>query len=121
MVQELADGDAFGEGCSVPVEVDQPLVDELKHERRDEDLGHAPDAESVIGRERLARSQVGEAGRCLDPPVGPNSYRDGALDTGREHGLQLVIHRFHCRLRSDAAVCDRQTREYHLMSMTATS
>ena len=95
VVQELADRDALGERRGVPVEVEQPLRDELKDERRHEDLRHAPDAEAVIDRERLARPQVREAGRCFNSPVRPASGDDRARNTGRDNRLQLIRDRLH--------------------------
>ena len=56
VVQELADRDPFSEGRGITVEVEQALRNELKDERGDEDLRHAPDAEAVIDRDDLARS-----------------------------------------------------------------
>jgi hypothetical protein len=54
VVQELADGDALGEWRGVAVQVEQPLCDELKDDRRHEDFRHAPDTEAVIDRNCLA-------------------------------------------------------------------
>jgi hypothetical protein len=95
VVQELTDADAPGERRRVAVEVEQPVSDELKDERGHEDLRHAPDPEAVIGRERLAGSQVCEADRFLNLLVRPERYRDGARNAGRDNGFELIADRFH--------------------------
>jgi hypothetical protein len=56
VVEKLADRDALRERGGVGVQVEQPLRDEPKDERGHEQLGHAPDAETVIDCQGLARS-----------------------------------------------------------------
>ena len=49
VVQELADGDAGNERRTVPVEVEQALVDEPEDERRHEELRDAADSKRWPG------------------------------------------------------------------------
>ena len=38
----------------------------------------------------LARSEVGEPGRCLEPPGRADGYRDRAWKTGRDDSVELI-------------------------------
>ena len=73
VVQELADRDPFCEGRGITVEVEQALRNELKDERGDEDLRHAPDAEAVIDRDYLARSRSANPDAASTCPSGPTA------------------------------------------------
>jgi hypothetical protein len=60
------------EGGGAVVQAEPTFRDETKDERHHEDLGHAPDAEAVLDRERLTGAQVGHAGCGLDALLGPD-------------------------------------------------
>ena len=77
--EELADRDALDERRSVAVEAEQAFLDEPEDKRRDKDLRHAPDAEAVLGCQRLAGLDVGDAHRRFDPAARPGRHHD---DTG---------------------------------------
>ena len=96
MVQELADGDAFGKRRRVAVQLEEPLGDELQDECSDEDLRHAPDAEAVVDRHRLARPDVGEPGRRADASGRQKGYDDGAWNARRYDTLELIVDQLHC-------------------------
>jgi hypothetical protein len=93
VIQQLANGDALHEGRAVVVEVEQSLGDELQDECRHEDLRHAPDAEAVLGRERLARSHVRQARRGFDPADRALSECDHPRNAGGEDAVELILQR----------------------------
>jgi len=93
VVQQPAHGDALGEGSRVGVELEQPLCDQPQNERGHEDLRHAPDAEAVTGRERLAGANVRQPRRGLDPLVGPGRDHGHAGNAGRDDPVELILER----------------------------
>ena len=73
MVQELPDGHALRDRSGVAVEPERTLVDELEHDRGDEDLRHASDPEAVSERQALARLHIRFAGRGFQAEPGPTA------------------------------------------------
>ena len=95
MVQELADRDALNERRGVPIKVEQTLRHELEDERGHEDLRHASDAEAMLDGKRLARRDVGEAGRCLNSTLRPERHHRHPRNTGCDNRLKLILNRSH--------------------------
>jgi hypothetical protein len=91
VVEELADRDALGERRSVSIQVEQAFLDEPEDERRDEDLRHAPDPESVAGGQRLAGSDVCDACGSLDPAAGAVGHDDRAGNTGFDSRFEEML------------------------------
>jgi hypothetical protein len=95
VIQELADRDALDKRRGLPVKVEQALRHELKDERRNEDVPHAPNAESMLDGQQLAGRQVREAGRCLNSTLRPDRDHRRPRNTGRDSRLKLILNRWH--------------------------
>jgi hypothetical protein len=75
------------------IEAQAPLGGELQHDGGDEPLGDAADPEAVTSTDRLARRQVGHAGRRVPLVPAPPLERDRAGHTVRDKSVERLFER----------------------------
>jgi hypothetical protein len=91
VVQQLADGEAFGDRAGIRVELEQTVRHELEDERRHERLRDARDPEPVCWRQRLARLHVRDACRRRDVSGRPQRDDRDSRNSGREDGFEVLF------------------------------
>jgi hypothetical protein len=95
VIEQLPYRDAARDQADLPVELEGALVDELKHDGGDEELGHAGDPEAMLQGHRRFGLRVGNTDGLLPGEIRAGRQGDDARDACAEHYVEMVVARFH--------------------------